>query len=496
MVSSTFATLVPLALAGLASALNNGLARTPQMGWNTWNTFACNISQETVLSAARAIKSENLDQYGYNYVVIDGCWQADQRDPDTKVLPANPEKFPNGLKAVVDEIKSLAFKAGIYSSAGVMTCGHHVGSLDYEEIDAKSWSDDGFEYLKYDNFNQGKSGTPKLSFDRYNAISQALNKAGNPILYSMCNWGEDWPWLFATEIANSWRISGDIYPSFNRDDDRCPCTDITHCNLEGFHCSIAKILDFAAGLGQKAYPGAWNDLDMLEVGNRGLNLDESLVHFSMWTMLKSPLILGNDLTTMTNQTRAIIKNKHVIDISQDPTGSPGVRLWKAQHGDGNTQLWKIQLAIGTYAVAAINVSESPKNVTNSMDDVFFDEYLDNEDLNSKPWNAYDLWQGVDFSKNPTQPVAMDTMKVAGGPFTGKLPEVTVPKHGIKLYKLTPASGGNDAGRKRSSDGLDKMTREFAEIKPSRTCHVGRGILRYQTLTHARIPFTSLKDAMA
>ncbi|TKY89106.1 hypothetical protein EX895_001637 [Sporisorium graminicola] len=468
MLHSNFAILLPLALAGAASAINNGLALTPQMGWNTWNTFACNISQETVLSAARAIKSENLDQYGYNYVVIDDCWQADQRDPDTKVLPANPEKFPNGLKAVVDEIKSMGLKAGIYSSAGVMTCGHHVGSLGYEETDAKSWSEDGFDYLKYDNcFNQGESGTPKLSFDRYNAMSRALNKTGSPILYSMCNWGEDWPWLFATEIANSWRISGDIYPSFNRDDDRCPCTDITHCNLQGFHCSIAKIIDFAASLGQKAYPGAWNDLDMLEVGNRGLSLDESLVHFSMWAMLKSPLILGNDLTKMTNQTRAIIKNKHVIDISQDPTGSPGVRLWKTQHDDGNSQLWKIQLANGTYAVAAINMSESSKNVTISMDDVFFDEYLDNQDLNLQSWNAYDLWKGVDFSKNPSQPVAMDTMKVAGGPFTGKLPEVTVPKHGIKLYKLTPADGNNSAGQRRSFDGLDKQARDFAEIKPSR-----------------------------
>ncbi|SPO27938.1 probable alpha-galactosidase [Ustilago trichophora] len=471
MVSTTFATLIPLALAGFASALNNGLARTPQMGWNTWNTFACNISEETILSAAHAIKDEGLDKLGYNYVVIDDCWQADQRDPDTKVLPANPEKFPSGLKKVVDEIKGLGLKAGIYSSAGIMTCGHHIGSLGYEEVDAKSYSEAGFEYLKYDNcFSQGQSGNPKLSFDRYNAMSQALNRTtGDPILYSMCNWGEDWPWLFATEIANSWRISGDIYPSFNRDDDRCPCTDITTCNLQGFHCSIAKILDFAASLGQKAYPGAWNDLDMLEVGNRGLSLDESLVHFSMWAMVKSPLILGNDLTKMTNQTRAIIKNKHVIDISQDPKGSPAVRLWKKTESDGNTQLWKIALSNGTYAVAAINVSESPKNMSISMNDVFFDEYLEGEDLDMQKWNAYDLWKGVDFNKDPKQPVDMETMKVEGGPFEGKLPEVTVPKHGIKLYKLTPASGESGTAQKRSSvdDGLDRVTRGWAEMKPSR-----------------------------
>lgn len=112
MRTTTFVTLVPLALAGLASALNNGLALTPQMGWNTWNTFGCNINEQTVLSAAHAIKKEGLDKLGYNYVVIDDCWQADQRDPTTKVLPAHPDKFPNGLKKVVDEIKGLGLKAG------------------------------------------------------------------------------------------------------------------------------------------------------------------------------------------------------------------------------------------------------------------------------------------------------------------------------------------------------------------------------------------------
>lgn len=355
----------------------------------------------------------------------------------------------------------------IYSSAGVLTCARRIGSLGYEEVDANSWSQDGFSYLKLDNcYNQGQAGTQKLSFDRYNAMSQALSKTtGEPILYSMCNWGEDWPWLFATEIANSWRISGDIYPSFNRDDDRCPCTDITHCNLQGYHCSIAKILDFAASLGPKSYPGAWNDLDMLEVGNRGLSLDESLVHFSMWAMVKSPLILGNDLTKLTNQTRAIIKNKHVIDISQDAMGSAAIRLWKNKEEDGNTQLWKASLSNGAYAVAVINVSESPKNVTISMKDVFFDEYHEGQDLDTEPWNAYDLWKGVDFSKDPTEPVSMDIMKIAGSPFTNTLPEVTIPVHGIKLFKLTRAAGGSSNGAAPISSG--ELGRTYIEWMPSR-----------------------------
>ncbi|PWZ01143.1 putative alpha-galactosidase [Testicularia cyperi] len=471
MVSFTpaFAALVPLAFSALVSGYNNGLARTPQMGWNTWNTFACNINETTIMSAAKAIKDEGLDKLGYNYVVIDDCWQAAERDPDTQAPVADPEKFPNGLKPIVDEIESMGLKAGIYSSAGVMTCGRHIGSLDYEEIDAQFYADQGFSYLKYDNcFAEGRSGNPKLSYDRYSKMSNALNATGKPILYSMCNWGEDWPWLWATEIANSWRISGDIYPSFDREDDRCPCTDITNCNLQGFHCSIAKILEFAAPLGQKAYPGAWNDLDMLEVGNTGMTLDEQLVHFSMWAMVKSPLILGNDLTKMTDQTRAIIKNKHVIDISQDPTGSPGIRLWKKQHNDGNTQLWKIALANSTYAVAAINFSESPKDMTVKFSDVFFDEYLSDEMLQDDAWDAYDLWKGVDFQSGK-QASSLDAMKLDSSPFQSNLPTVSVPSHSIKFYKLTPA-GTNGKGtpedmNKRDSDRF--LARDYPEMRASR-----------------------------
>lgn len=342
-----------------------------------------------------------------------------------------------------------------------MTCGHHFGSLDYEDIDAQYYADTGFEYLKYDNcFNQGREGTPQLSFDRFNKMSQALNKTGKPILYSVCNWGVDGPWNWATELANSWRISGDIFGAMAKDDARCPCTDVTDCKLPGYHCSVAKIIDFAASLGQKAYPGAWNDLDGLEVGNAGLTLDEQLVHFSMWALLKTPLILGNDLTKMTNATRAIIKNKAVIGISQDPTGTPAIRLWKKEHGDGNTQLWKIQLANSTYAVAAINISPTPKTVTIAFDDVFFDEYLDNELLQDDAWNVHDLWQGIDFEQYRETP-SLETMKLAGSPFRKNLPAVSMPKYSIKLYQLTPTTSA------KMLENRQRTVANFAEMKASR-----------------------------
>ncbi|PWN54295.1 glycoside hydrolase [Violaceomyces palustris] len=438
--STIFVALIPLVLASFTKALDNGLALTPQMGWNTWNSYGCNINENIILDAAKAIKAEGLDKFGYNYVVIDDCWQADQRDPETKVIPADPKKFPRGLKAVVDEINALGLKAGIYSSAGTMTCGHHIGSLDYEEIDAKAWAEDGFEYLKYDNcFNEGREGTSQLSRDRYFAMTNALNKTGQPMIYSLCQWGMDAVENWAPTIGNSWRISGDIYPSFNRYDDRCPCEDMQNCKLPGFHCSVAKILEFAAPLGQKAYPGAWNDLDMLEVGNKGMTRDEQIVHFTMWSMVKSPLIMGNVVTAMTNQTRAILTNKHVIDISQDVASSPAIRLWKRKvedsGGDGNVQLWKSSLSNGTYAVAVINFSNKEQKVKVSFEDVFLDEYLSEGDHGDRAWDAYDLWQGVDFETYSAE--TRELQPLEGGPFKEELPELTIRPHALKVFKMAP-----------------------------------------------------------
>jgi alpha-galactosidase len=172
---TTSIVLISLALVGIVGAYDNGLALTPQvrhtlrippparlpetpssrsplqMGWNTWNAFGCNINETIILNAARSIKSEGLDKLGYNYVIIDDCWQGARRDNTTGVIPADPVKFPSGLKTLVNEIHGMGLKAGIYSSSGTMTCGHHIGSLDHEQTDAQAWADDGFDYLKYDN---------------------------------------------------------------------------------------------------------------------------------------------------------------------------------------------------------------------------------------------------------------------------------------------------------------------------------------------------------
>ena len=183
---------------------------------------------------------------------------------------------------VADQLHGMGLGFGMYSSAGKYTCARYPGSLGMEKQDAATFAGWGVDYLKYDNcYNEGQEGTSQISYNRYKVMSDALNATGRPILYSMCNWGTDYPWNWATTIANSWRVSGDIYDSFDRPDARCSCTT-WDCRLPGFHCSVMNILNKAAAFSNKGQPGAWNDLDALEVGNSGMSDDEYKLHMSMW----------------------------------------------------------------------------------------------------------------------------------------------------------------------------------------------------------------------
>ncbi|KAI1797693.1 glycoside hydrolase [Ganoderma leucocontextum] len=410
-----------------ALALNNGLALTPQMGWNTWNHFGCGINQDTIVSAAEALISNGLDKLGYNYVLVDDCWQADARDPSTGAPVEDKSKFPNGIKAVADQVHSMGLKFGIYSSAGTYTCGGKFGSLGYEVIDAKTYASWGVDYLKYDNcYNEGRAGTPQISYERFNNMSQALNATGRPILYSMCNWGEDGPWNFAVNIANSWRISGDIYDNFDRYDDRCPCTSMLDCKLPGFICAMARIIDFSAPLGQKASKGHWNDLDMLEVGNGGMTYDEYVTHFSMWALVKSPLILGNDITNMSNETKEIITNDAIIAVNQDSGGSPASRIWKQTLPEGgDLQLWAGSLVNYHFVFAVMNTSPKNQTVDISLLDVFNDQ---GKAFGSGTFTISDLWQ-KDSSGNWGAKV---------GDFQGKM-TVQVNTHATRVFMAVPAS---------------------------------------------------------
>lgn len=218
-----------------------------------------------------------LRDVGYNYVVLDDCWSDLKGRDKNNYLQADPVRFPKGMKDVGDRIHEQGLLFGMYSSAGEMTCARYPGSLDFEKEDATKFAEWGVDYLKYDNcYHLGRFGTPKISFDRYNAMWTALNATGQPMLYSLCNWGEDYPHTWGMSIANSWRISGDIYDSFSRPDDLCSCETASdpHCVAPGSRCSVLNIINKVAPYVDRGQPGGWNDLDMLEVGNGGMSDEE------------------------------------------------------------------------------------------------------------------------------------------------------------------------------------------------------------------------------
>ena len=292
--------VVLLLLIPLAICLENGLGRTPPMGWNSWNKFKCHINEDLIRKTADRIVSLGLDKLGYKYVNLDDCWQLTRNSTTNRIQP-DPITFPSGMKALGDYIHSKGLKYGVYTSAGTMTCEKRPGGLYYEEIDAKDYAEWGVDYLKYDNcFNVG---VPAVK--RYTDMRDALNKTGRPIYFSMCEWGENRPWEWAQPVGNSWRTTGDIMDSYN---------------------SFLGILNSNVGIAHLGQPGGWNDMDMLEVGNGGMTTTEYESHFALWALLKSPLIIGCDLNTITNDTLKILSNYEIIAVNQDPLGIPATRL--------------------------------------------------------------------------------------------------------------------------------------------------------------------------
>ena len=301
--------LFALSLSEPASAVRNGLARTPQMGWNNWNSLGCDVSQDLLLGTSKVLLETGLRDVGYNYVLLDDCWQGDRGSDG--YMTVDTTKFPEGMKPISDRLHDDGLLFGMYSSAGEMTCARYEGSLDHEVADAQSYASWGVDYLKYDNcFHMGRFGTPKISFDRYNAMAEALKATGRSIFYSLCSWGEDYVHTWGMSLANSWRISGDIYDHFNRPDILCSCTDPRdpHCVAPGTHCSVMNIVNRVAPYVDRGSPGGWNDLDMLEVGQGGMTDDEYVAHFSLWAALKSPLIIGADIRVLSAKALTILNN--------------------------------------------------------------------------------------------------------------------------------------------------------------------------------------------
>ncbi|PSN62788.1 glycoside hydrolase [Corynespora cassiicola Philippines] len=377
----------------------NGLNLVPQMGWNNWNAFHCDVNESLLLTTAQDMIDYGLRDSGYDYIVLDDCWSIGRNE--SGFLVEDPIKFPSGMKAIVDQIHDLGFKFGMYSSAGVFTCGRFPGSLGYEQNDADLWASWGVDYLKYDNcFNQGQSGTPQISFNRYKVMSDALNSTGHPMVYAMCNWGNDDPYDWAYTIANSGRMSGDIYDSFNRADDRCPCTEAVGCPWPGFHCSVMNILNKMPAITSRTMSGYFNDMDMLEVGNGGQTDEEYVVHFSMWAINSSPLLIGTNVGTLSPANLAIYSNPAIIALNQDKSAGAAKRIWRYMmdpddNGQGEISLWSRTLSNGDRVIALLNAANNSMTMNASMTEIFFDEatagaYRAPEEL-SMTWDVYDLW---------------------------------------------------------------------------------------------------------
>lgn len=341
-----------------------------------------------------------LRDLGYKYVVLDDCW-SEGRNSSGYLVP-NSQKFPNGMAYVANQIHSLGMMFGMYSSAGIFTCGRYPGSLGYETQDAEYFASQGVDYLKYDNcYNQGQSGTKQVSFNRYNVMSQALNKTGRPILYALCNWGDDEPYDWAYTISNSYRMSGDIYDSFTRPDSRCPCTETIGCPWPGFHCSVLNILNKMAAIQSRSQSGAFNDMDMLEVGNGGQDDDEYVTHFSMWALNSSPLLMGTNVVTLTPANLAIYSNPAVIALNQDPSAGAGTRKWRFyvndtdDYGIGEIALWTRTMQNGDTVIALINAGNSSRMMNATLQDIFLDQSTAGTSVPapelSEAWDVYDLW---------------------------------------------------------------------------------------------------------
>jgi alpha-galactosidase len=349
----------------------NGLARTPPMGWNSWNKFACNVNEQVVRDTADAMVASGMRDAGYEYVVVDDCW-AGPRDANG-FITADTQRFPSGIKALADYVHSRGLKFGIYSDAGRLTCGGRPGSQGHEFQDALTYARWGVDYLKYDWCSTGDRNAKEA----YSVMAEALRQSGRAIVFSMCEWGTAKPWLWATNTGNLWRTTGDIWDSFSAND---KAHDWAH--------PMTEIVDANEPLWPFAGPGHWNDPDMLEVGNGGMTAVEYRSHFSLWAVMAAPLMAGNDIAHMDEATRSILLNREVIAIDQDSRGIQGRRVWK----EGDREVWVKPLSRG-WAVLLFNRGNVPISISADADQIGLPPII-----TGVPWKVRDLWAQKDLGR--------------------------------------------------------------------------------------------------
>jgi alpha-galactosidase len=374
------------ALQSPAAAIDNGLARTPPMGFNNWNSTWCRaeFNEAMIKGIADLFVDKGLKAAGYQYVNLDDCWAQRQRDAQGNLVP-DLTRFPNGIKALADYVHGKGLKFGIYTSAGTATCAPEgfPGGLDHEDQDARLFASYGVDYLKYDNCNnQGRDAV-----QRYTRMRDALAATGRPIILALCEWGENQPWRWAGAVGNLWRTTGDIEDNWG---------------------SVLNIIRQNSVLAAYAKPGFWNDPDMLEVGNGGMTDTEYRTHFSLWSMMSAPLLIGSDLRTASASTLSILTNTAVIAIDQDPLGKAAYVV----RNSGGQWVFSKVLANGDRAVALFNENGSATTISTSAAQAGMNA--------AGSYTLRDLWSGSTTTTSGTI-------------------SATVPAHGTVVYRV---SGGS------------------------------------------------------
>ncbi|KAH9848316.1 glycoside hydrolase family 27 protein [Lenzites betulinus] len=362
----------------VVQALDSGVAKLPVLGYNTWNAYHCDINETVVLQAAKLMVSLGLSDVGYEHVNIDDCYAEKNRSASGDIVP-DKERFAAGMNDLTDQIHAMGLKAGIYSDSGWFTCQLYPGSYQNEARDAKTFQDWGFDYLKFDNcaipydeiIREGIVG----KYQRMaNAIADLSKSSGKPpLIFSLCEWGEEQPWLWARRFGQSWRTTGDISPDWG---------------------SIANIINQNSFIAWASDFYGHNDMDILEIGNGDLTHDEAKTHFTAWALMKSPLLIGTDLSTITDDDLAILKNEEILAISQDPVVGTSVTPFRwginpdwVSNSTHPAQYWSGESQNGTVFML-INTLDSPA-------DMFFS-------LTESPWiragrqySVRDLWTHTD-----------------------------------------------------------------------------------------------------
>ena len=373
-----------LPLPALHDVPDNGLARTPPMGWNSWNKFAGKVDDKVIREMADAMVSNGMKAAGYTYINIDDTWEG-ERDANGNIT--GNLKFPD-MKALADYVHSKGLKIGIYSSPGPKTCAGYEGSYGHEEQDARTYAAWGIDYLKYDWCSAGEIYKNDEMQPVYQKMGDALLKTGRPLIFSLCQYGEDEVWKWGEKVGgNLWRTTDDINDSWKR------MSDIGFSQF---------------GIAQYTQPGHWNDPDMLEIGNGGMTADEYRTHMSLWSMLAAPLLAGNDLRTMAEETKDILMNKEVIAIDQDPHGKP---LKELSDPSATAVVLARPLHGGDLAVGLFNRADQPQLIVVKWSSL---------GLAGKKLAVRDLWKHAEIA-------------VSGDDFT-----TTVVPHGVVLLRVTPS----------------------------------------------------------